>query len=228
MFSYIAAKLNGSQSNSASAKSYILTSTLQSRYREPHILPPARIPSTAAEAAYTGLYTFVISVIWLSAGGKISENHLEQALNRMNADNYVLNGERTDNVLKKMERQGYIVKVRERDGGGEETVDYIVGPRGKAEVGERGVAGVVRSVYGRNDLQEDELERRLVRSLGEAVIEKKTARAEEAEEEGGSDNGERVEEQNQTRGGRRQTRRSTRRGAREERDEEEEEAEEEE
>ena len=146
----------------------------------------------------------------------------------MNADNYVLNGERTDNVLKKMERQGYIVKVRERDGGGEETVDYIVGPRGKAEVGERGVAGVVRGVYGKNDLQEDELERRLVRSLGEVVIEKKAARAEEVEEEGETENGEGLEEQNQNRGGRRQTRRSTRRGVREEADEEEEEAEEEE
>ena len=146
----------------------------------------------------------------------------------MNADNYVLNGERTDNVLKKMERQGYIVKVRERDGGGEETVDYIVGPRGKAEVGERGVAGVVRGVYGKNELQEDELERRLVRSLGEVVIEKKAARAEEVEEEGETENGEGLEEQNQNRGGRRQTRRSTRRGVREEADEEEEEAEEEE
>ena len=143
----------------------------------------------------------------------------------MNADNYVLDGERTDNVLRKMERQGYIVKVRERDGGGEETVDYIVGPRGKAEVGEKGVAGMVRSVYGKNDLQEDELERRLVRSLGEVVIEKKAARAEEDEEDGRTENGERIEEQNQTRGGRRQTRRSNRRGAGDETEEEEEEEE---
>lgn len=92
----------------------------------------------------------------------------------MNADNYVLNGEKTEKVFKRMEREGYIVKVRERDGGGEESVDYVVGPRGKAEVGERGVAGVVRKVYGKKDVEADELERKLVRSLGEVALEKKS------------------------------------------------------
>lgn len=90
----------------------------------------------------------------------------------MNADNYVLNGEKTEKVLKRMEREGYIVKVRERDGGGEESIDYVVGPRGKAEVGERGVAGVVRKVYGKKDVEADELEKKLVRSLGEVALEK--------------------------------------------------------
>lgn len=155
----------------------------------------------------------MISIIWLSAGGKISENHLEQALKRMNADNCVLNGERTDNVLKKMERQAYIVKVKERDGGGEESVDYVVGPRGKAEVGERGVAGVVRRVYGGRDMQKDELERRLVRSLGDVVIEKKDGRGEKEEGEGerAEEDGDADEEQSRTRGGRRQTGQSDRR-----------------
>lgn len=134
----------------------------------------------------------------------------------MNADNCVLNGERTDNVLKKMERQAYIVKVKERDGGGEESVDYVVGPRGKAEVGERGVAGVVRRVYGGRDMQKDELERRLVRSLGDVVIERRDVRGEqEQEEEGGGEgaeeNGDAEEEQSRTRGGRRQPRQNDRR-----------------
>lgn len=91
----------------------------------------------------------------------------------MNADDYVLGGEKTEKVLKRMEREGYIVKVTERDGGGEESVEYVVGPRGKAEVGEIGVAGMVRKVYGKRDVEADELERRLVRSLGEVVIDKK-------------------------------------------------------
>lgn len=136
----------------------------------------------------------------------------------MNADDCVLNGERTDNVLKKMERQAYIVKVKERDGGGEESVDYVVGPRGKAEVGERGVAGVVRRVYGGRDMQKDELERRLVRSLGDVVIEKRDARGEQEEEgegDGAEENGDAEEEPSRTRGGRRQPRQSDvrRRGA---------------
>lgn len=91
----------------------------------------------------------------------------------MNADNYVLQGEKTEKVLKRMEREGYIIRVRERDGGGEESVDYVVGPRGKAEVGERAVAGMVRRVYGKKDFEADELEKKLVRSLGEIAIEKK-------------------------------------------------------
>lgn len=140
----------------------------------------------------------------------------------MNADNCVLNGERTDTVLKKMERQGYIVKVKERDGGGEETVDYVVGPRGKAEVGERGVAGVVRRVYKGRNMQDDELERRLVRSLGDVVIEKRNVRDEAGEGEGGDGEAEGEgetqdadeEERSRSRGGRRQRRKSDRRRGR--------------
>lgn len=63
--------------------------------------------------------------------------------------------------------------------GGEEVIEYMVGPRGKIEVGEKGVAGLVREVYGRPDPatlsntasaedKEDmeEFENRLRRSLG--------------------------------------------------------------
>ena len=105
----------------------------------------------------------------------------------MNADNYVLSGEKTEKVLKKMEKEGYIVKVRERDGGGEESVDFVVGPRGKAEVGERGVAGAVRKVWGVRGPERGELEKRLVRSLGEEIevnVREEVDGAGEAEEEG--------------------------------------------
>lgn len=70
------------------------------------------------------------------------------------------------------------MRNREMDGG-EELVEYMVGPRGKVEVGEKGVAGLVREVFGRQaavdgaeDLtgierdQMEEFERRLQRSLG--------------------------------------------------------------
>lgn len=244
-----AAQRSGTQGSSTS-KAYILTSTLPARYRKYSVLQPPQIPSTGAEASYIGLTTFILALIYLSASQTISESRLEKHLKRMNADNYVLAGEKTEKVLKRMERENYIVKVRERDGGGEESVEYVIGPRGKVEVGERGVAGLVRGVYGKKDAEADELERRLVRSLGDIVIEKKTRRLgeEEGDIEGGEENeGDQAEagaqeteedeaQQQQQVNGRRgrkkqtpkQTRRSSGRNKKRARDEEEEEAEEEE
>ncbi|MCJ1468399.1 hypothetical protein MMC07_007027 [Pseudocyphellaria aurata] len=172
---------------SSSSKAYVLTSILPAAYRVPSILAPARIPSTTIEASYTGFYHFVISIISLSPRGTISESRLERHLKRMNADNYVLNGEKTEKILKRMEREGYVVKVRERDGIGEESIEYVVGPRGKAEVGERGVAGVVRKVYGKRDAEADELDKKLVRSLGEVALEKKSLAVEAEGGEVGED-----------------------------------------
>lgn len=169
-----------SQSSAASSNAYILTSTLPASFRSPAILPPPRIPSSTTDSSYTALYTFVIAIILLSPRGTIPESRLERHLKRMNADNYVL-GEKTEKILKRLEREQYIVRVRERDGGGEESVEFVVGPRGKVEVGERGVAGVVRRVYGKRDAEADELERKLVRSLGEIVLVKKKAMREGGE-----------------------------------------------
>ena len=140
----------------------------------------------------------------------MAEGRLEVALTRMNADTHFLNGERTENILKRMERQGYIVKIRERDGGGEESVDYIVGPRGKAEIGEKGVAGMVRRVYGKRDAEKDELEKRLVRSLGDVVLEKGPRPAVEEEDDVDleADNGE-GSSRSTGRGSRRQSQRAS-------------------
>lgn len=158
----------------SNSKQYILTSTLPSRYRHHFILPPSRIPTQSYESSYTGLTTFVVSLIYLSPGHTLSEARLDKHLRTLNADDFVL-GEKTERgALARMQREGYIVKVRERgaaDAGGEDSVDFVVGPRGKVEVGERGVAGLVRGVYGKDDA--DEVERRLVRSLGHVVVQKK-------------------------------------------------------
>lgn len=198
---FLAAQRAGTQSGGSSSKSYVLISTLTRSYRAPTILTPSRIPTVSDEAAYTGLYTFIVGIISFSQGGMMAEGRLESALARVNADNYFLNGERTENILKKMERQGYIVKVRERDGVGEETVDYMVGPRGKAEIGERGVAGMARRVYAKKDAERDELERKLVRSLGEVVLEKKPSER-VAEGEAGDGQPETGQEQGAKTGGR--------------------------
>ena len=222
--------------SSTTSKAYILTSTLPPRFRKPNILPPAQIPSPASEAAYVGLTSFILALIYLSPSSTISESRLEKHLRRMNADNYVLHGEKTEKVLKRMEREQYIVKVRERDGGGEETVDYVIGPRGKVEVGERGVAGLVKRVYNKKDAEADELEKRLVRSLGDVVIEKKRpvnneeAAGDDAEVEDGEQEQESEQEHSSRRNGRRGSKKHTRRSSgrnRRTRDEEEAEAEDE-
>lgn len=170
---HFAAAQKTERPSSSSNKSWILTSTLPAAYRTPEILPPTQAPSTATESTYTALYTFIIAVISLN-GGSLGEQKLERYLARMNADTYTPI-DRTDKFLNRLCKEGYLVRTKENDGG-EEIVEYMVGPRGKIEVGSRGVAGLVREVYGRggglDDLtpaereEREEFEARLKRSLG--------------------------------------------------------------
>ncbi|KAL4941703.1 hypothetical protein BDV06DRAFT_212414 [Aspergillus oleicola] len=157
---------------STTNKSWILRSTLPSKYRKQDILQPTRAPM---EAAYTGLYTFIIGLILLN-GGTLQEQKLERYLSRVNAETYTPI-DRTDRFLQRLCKEGYLVRNRQMDGG-DEIVEYMVGPRGKVEVGARGVAGLVREVYGRQGVNEDDdltlgererakdFEFRLARSLG--------------------------------------------------------------
>lgn len=68
-------------------------------------------------------------------------------------------------LIKRMEKDGYIVRIKETGPGGEEDISWIVGPRGKVEVGDNGVRGLTKAVYGDPEDPED-LERRIARSLG--------------------------------------------------------------
>ncbi|KAL2821092.1 MAGE family-domain-containing protein [Aspergillus granulosus] len=157
---------------SSTNRSWILTSTLPPAYRKQDILCPTKAPM---EGAYTGLYTFIIGVILLN-GGVLQEQKLDRYLSRMNAETYTPI-DRTDRFLQRLCKEGYLVKNREMDGG-DEIIEYMVGPRGKVEVGARGVAGLVREVYGRQAMVEgdditpaemekmEEFEFRLSRSLG--------------------------------------------------------------
>lgn len=103
------------------------------------------------ESAYTGLYTFIIGLILLN-GGSLQEQKLDRYLSRVNAETYTPI-DRTDRFLQRLCKEGYLLRNREMDGG-DEIIEYMVGPRGKVEVGARGVAGLVREVYGRQALTE--------------------------------------------------------------------------
>ncbi|KIN04424.1 hypothetical protein OIDMADRAFT_116466, partial [Oidiodendron maius Zn] len=148
--------------NKKPPSSYILTTTLPQEYRSPGIIPPSIIGSSDEEAAYTGLCTMVVAIIALSPGKSIPDSKLDRYLARLNA-NKNMPMDKTENVLKKMSMQGYITKVVDRTGD-EETVDWVVGPRGKVEIGNRAVLGLVKEVYGSS--APEDLEQRLTRSLG--------------------------------------------------------------
>jgi hypothetical protein len=104
----------------------------------------------------------VVSLIRLS-NGTLPEGKLERYMKRMNADQ-TTPLDITEKVLARMVKEGYIVKVKDNSGG-DEIVDYVVGPRGKLEVSGEAVANVVRTVYTIGP-EVDDLERKLARSLG--------------------------------------------------------------
>jgi melanoma-associated antigen len=52
-----------------------------------------------------------------------------------------------------MVKDGYIAKIKDTSTG-EEMIDYIVGPRGKVEVGAEGVADLAKKVWGEDGLED--------------------------------------------------------------------------
>ncbi|KAF2865227.1 MAGE family-domain-containing protein [Massariosphaeria phaeospora] len=155
----------GSESQNKSSNMWVLQTVLPPQYRTPDILGPDRKPSSHADpdvnSAYVGLYTLVISLIYLT-GGTLSEPKLDRYLKRLNADQ-TTPVDSKDKLLARMVKEGYIVKIKD-DMSGEELIDYMVGPRGKVEVGEEGAANLVRAVS--TDDGTDDLNQRLERTLG--------------------------------------------------------------
>lgn len=108
-----------------------------------------------------GLYTLIVSIIMLN-GGRVSDEKLMRYLQRLNANvNTPL--DKTELVFAKMLKQGYIVKIKD-NASGTDITEWMVGPRGKVEVGAEGVKGLVETVYG--DTAPDDLDVRLKASLG--------------------------------------------------------------
>jgi hypothetical protein len=102
----------------------------------------------------------MISLIYLS-GGSILEDTFNRHLRRVNADKNTPI-ETTEKLLQRMIADGYLSRSKDNSSG-EEVVEYRVGPRGKVEVGEDGVAGLVKKVYG--DAADEDLLQRLNRTL---------------------------------------------------------------
>ncbi|KAK5108727.1 hypothetical protein LTR62_007874 [Meristemomyces frigidus] len=172
-----------SQSKSAPA-SYILISVLPTQFHDSVILPPPAVPSQVEESKYISIYTTLISLISLS-GGQLNETKMHRYLRRLQMeDNTPVAGyNKTENLLKRIERENYLVKVKEVVGTGDEDVYWTVGPRGRVEVGDDGVAGLTKAVYGEMDEEgEAELDRRIARSLAlnERVLPSKAREAKDA------------------------------------------------
>jgi hypothetical protein len=163
---------------SKTTTSWILTTVLPKKYRTPTIIPPAPISSAPEEAAYIAICTMIVAIIQLNPTNSIPDHKLARYLSRMNAsENMPM--DKTANVLAKMQKQGYIVRTVDRSGD-DETIDWRVGPRGKVEIGNKGIQGLVTLVYG--DSPPEDLQARIHRSLGMEVV-RGDEREEEAEAE---------------------------------------------
>ena len=117
----------------------------------------------------------------LVSGGSIAEAKLERYLKRTNADQYTP-VDKTEKLLQRLCKEGYLVRIKESSGG-EEVIEYMVGPRGKVEVGIGGVAGLVKGVYG--DSAMEDLDARIERSMGLNEKEKKGRGKEGPQRHGG-------------------------------------------
>jgi DNA-binding PadR family transcriptional regulator len=164
-----AAQKSQSQGQAKAPTQWVLRSILPFHFRDPEILPPAAAPTQGVEGTYTALYSLLVALIMLG-GGQIAQAKMERYLRRLGLEDRtpVPGSEKTEKLLKRLEKEGYIREIREKATQGEEDVSYVVGPRGKVEVGERGVEGLVKAVYGdlEGEEEEEELERRIARSLG--------------------------------------------------------------
>lgn len=173
-----------SASQSKGITSWVLTSILPSKFRDPAIIQPLAAPTVGEESKYTAVYTVIISIIRLS-GGALPDAKMERSLKRLQMEDEtpVVDYEKTEKLMKRLEKDGYIVRIKESTGTGEDDVYWTVGPRGKVEVGDDGIRGLTKAVYGEQENQtaEDELERKLDRSLGISERLEQTNREQPAE-----------------------------------------------
>lgn len=161
------------EGKSKGSNAWILVRTLPKEYCMEEILGVSAQPTAEDEAAYVGLYTMVVALIY-AAQDRLAESRLERYLSRMFIDKNTPIGT-TSNVMKRMERDGYIVRTRDTSSG-EEIIEFVVGPRAKVEVDRDSVARLMESMYGGADVPED-FYKRLERTLGKNTVSTTGARA---------------------------------------------------
>lgn len=198
--------------SNSSTKSWILISVLPPGYKtNPAVIQPTKAPDLGTEAGYTAFYTLIISLIYLN-NNSLPDQKLSRYLRRLNADTNTPFG-MLDKVLQRMQKEGYIDKRRDTVMG-EEVTEWFVGPRGKVEIGIRGVTGLVKSVYGHGTVplfkrqpdegdevdafvkvEADELNAKLSRSLGVKITGDTRAaqQADEGDEDELAENSENVD-----------------------------------
>lgn len=97
----------------------------------------------------------------------MSDSRLRRYLRRLNAETNSFHSTKTEDTLARLQRQGYLIKNIDKEarqhGDEQEATTWYVGPRGKIEVGDEVVAGVVREVWGEQN--DDDLEAKLQNSL---------------------------------------------------------------
>ncbi|CAL3964370.1 unnamed protein product [Diplocarpon coronariae] len=174
-----------SKGTSKAPNTYILTTTLPSEYRKPEIKPASNIESEDKEASYVALCTTIVSIIALSPNDSVPNHKLISYLERLNLEVNTAFGKK-DALLARMTKDGYIYKTIESTVD-DEQIDWRIGARGKAEIGNSGIEGLVREVYGKEAPKD--LDKRLQRSLGTEVkisVDNSENSAAEEEELGGT------------------------------------------
>ena len=181
-----AAQKKDSQSQSkATTGSWILTNMLPYEFRDPAILGLPAAPTSAIDAEYTAIYTILVSAIMLS-GGQLPDVKMDRYLRKLGIDDRtpVPGYEKNEQLMKRLEKDGYLYKLKESTAGGEEDTYYVVGPRGRVEIGEEGVLGLTRTVMPPGDDEEEDLERKVMRSLG--IADKPAAGKSSTQQDGGA------------------------------------------
>lgn len=129
-------------------------------------MPVSTSGSENEEAAYIGMATMIVSIIALSPNDTLPDYKLAKYLERLDLGVNTPCGT-TEALLKKLVEHKYIYKSIDKSAD-DETVDWRVGPRGKIEIGNKGIQGLVAEVYG-DDAPED-LQKKLQRSLGVDIV----------------------------------------------------------
>jgi hypothetical protein len=141
----------------SSSNSWVLVTTLPAEYRTPLVLGKPQSEVNEKENYYVGMCTTVVTLVYLHSG-RLGDNRLDTVLFRKMG---ISSTEATE-LLTRMDKEGFIKKIVDTSTG-QESIDYIVGPRGKVQIGEEGVANFVKGVWGEDDAED--LDKQLKKTL---------------------------------------------------------------